>query len=397
MQLRGVLRDRGAGRAVPVTNVELFFDLVYVLAIIELSDHLYHDLSWSGALETLVMFAAVWWGWMYTAWATGWIDPERPLVAVLIAILTLLGVLMASAIPLGFKGHGDTFAWAYVAMQVLRGIFMVLAFAKGSTMRRNYAHLLVWSLISGVLWIAGAMVQDPHTRLVIWACAAAIDLSAPIHGFWLPGFGSAPVSGWSFTGAHLAERCQLVLMIAFGETLLRLGESYGATKADDWVNVSLVFGFLMSISLWSIYFLHHAPAAENRIASATKQEARQMRESAYWTSYAHMLMVGSVILMAVAIHLTIEDPTDHVTLAFTLLCTGGPFLYLIGLGLATHSLGLGHGRITPTLVAALLMLATAVLSHLTERDVEMVITSAIAITLAVVTQLGERRRRIAPG
>ena len=96
---RTVLRDRSAGQAPAVTNMELFFDLVYVFAITQLSGYLRLHLTGRGALETLVLFLAVWWAWNYTAWATNWIDPDRPRVAALMLVLMLLSLLMSAAIP----------------------------------------------------------------------------------------------------------------------------------------------------------------------------------------------------------------------------------------------------------------------------------------------------------
>src|SRR5712691_11290366 len=131
-----VLRDRKADETPEVTNVELFFDLVYVFAITQLSVYLREHLTDRGALETLVLFLAVWWAWNYTAWATNWIDPEHTVVRLLLVTLMLVSLVMSAAIPRAFGSRALAFAGAYVVLQLLRSGFMVAAF-RGARMGRN--------------------------------------------------------------------------------------------------------------------------------------------------------------------------------------------------------------------------------------------------------------------
>jgi hypothetical protein len=136
-------RPRRGARG-PCHQQELFFDLVYVFAFTQLSAHLYGNLSWQGGAETAVIFVALWWSWSYTSWATGWIDPEWLPVVVLLSVLMIACLVMASAIPEAFRHRGETFALAYVAMQLLRSAF--------SAPRRRSAHgssSSPWRLRSG--------------------------------------------------------------------------------------------------------------------------------------------------------------------------------------------------------------------------------------------------------
>jgi low temperature requirement protein LtrA len=236
--MAGVLRNRGAEESPSVTSMELFFDLVYVFAITQVSGYLGHHLSARGALETMVLFLAVWWAWNYTAWATNWIDPQRGPVAVLLLVLMALSLIMAAAIPSAFGHRGVAFAVAYVALQLVRSAFVLAAFW-GQRMGRNYAQLLTWSAIAGVGWVAGAVVHG-DARLVIWIGALLLDLGAPMHGFWLPRMAGTPMGDWSLAGGHLAERMQLVLMIALGESILRVGATFSEVPAS----VAAVAAFL---------------------------------------------------------------------------------------------------------------------------------------------------------
>ena len=392
-----LLRARGAERAAHVTNMELFFDLVFVFAITGLSSHLYDDLTWLSAGEAAVMFLAVWWAWNYTAWATGWIDPEQVTVMGLLGGLMLLSLVMAASIPDAFgashgaSDRGPAFAGAYVALQLVRSAFMVWAFHRGKdrVMARNYAQLLAWSAIAGAGWVAGAVLtHDPQVRLLIWLGAAALDLSAPGHGFWLPGRGATPMRDWSLAGAHLAERCQLLVMIAFGETVLRLGEAFVSVPERPLVVVAFVLGFLASFALWAIYFTHQAEHAAERIHRAEADAARIGR-SGY--AYAHMAMVAGVIVFAVAEHLAVTRPSEPVSWGFVLVDCGGPLLYLGGI--ASSKVALGHGRVSPVLAGAVALVVLAGALAPVNRLAELGGTLVVSAVLAVLAERDGRRHR----
>jgi low temperature requirement protein LtrA len=377
-----LLRDRGEDRAAHVTNMELFFDLVYVFAFTQLSELLYEHPTWQGGAETAVIFVALWWAWSYTAWATGWIDPERPRVVALLAVLMVASLLMAAAVLESFGDRGETFAIAYVSMQLLRSAFMVRAFGLRETMGRNYAQLLAWSVISGVIWLIGGEVHDPHTRLLIWAVAAAVDLTAPMLGFRLPVAGATQMSDWTIAGAHLAERSQLLLMIAFGESFLRIGESFAADHGTFQADVGFVVGFLLVFGLWTIYFLHHAEHGARTLEQADEDAARLAR-SAY--TYAHAAMVGAVLVVAVVIHKVIEAPKGGVDAGFAAICIGGPALYLVGIALSKR--WLGHGRFLWPLRGVVALAVAGTATAFGERWVELIAVTVVSVALAIWAQL----------
>jgi low temperature requirement protein LtrA len=366
---------------VHVTNIELLFDLVYVFAITQLSAHLYERLDWSTAGETTVMFLAVWWAWGYTAWATGWIDPDKRLVAALMAVLMILSLLMASAIPAAFGSRGLALAGAYLLMQLLRSGFLVWVFGVKDRMGRNYAQLLAWSAIAAPFWVAGGLVQQPHARLAIWAAAVIIDLTAPMHGFTLPTAGSRPIGDWDVAGGHLAERYQLVLMIAFGESVLRIGESFAQAPGSVRADAGFILGFAVTFALWSLYFLHHAP--EGVEAMESSRDVARMARGAY--AYAHALMVGSVIVLAVAIHMVIVRPNDGVQPSFAAVCLGGPALFLVGITLSKH--WLGHGRPLPLIFGSALLALLGAVAAFSDRLAELGVATAVSVALAVWAQL----------
>jgi len=364
--------------------MELFFDLVYVFAFTQLSELLYEHLTWRAAGQTAVILVALWWAWNYTAWATGFIDPERALVVLLLSILMVGSLVMASSILEAFDGRGKAFAIAYVTTQLLRSAFMVWVFGRRSTMGRNYVQLFAWSVISGVIWIAGALVHHGDTRLLIWAVAAVIDLAAPIVGFRLPVAGATQISEWRIAGGHLAERSQLLLMIAFGESFLRIGVSFSESHGTFATDTAFLLGFILVFALWTIYFLHHAEPGARALERAGEDAARLAR-SAY--SYAHVAMIGAVIVIADVIHKVIEDPHAPVDPGFAAICIGGPSLYLIGIALSKR--WLGHGRVAWPLTGMVVLAATGIATGYGSRLRELIGVTAVAVVISIWAQLEE--------
>jgi low temperature requirement protein LtrA len=380
-----LLRDRGEQRAAHVTNMELFFDLVYVFAFTQLSELLYDQLGWLGAAEMAVIFVALWWSWSYTAWATGWIDPERTPVVALLGVLMLASLVMAASILDGFAQRGEAFAIAYVAMQLLRGGFMVRAFGLRDPMGRNYLQLFGWSALSGVIWIVGGAIHDSHTRLLVWAAAAGVDLLAPALGFRLPGAGATPMAEWSVAGGHLAERCQLLLMIAFGESIMRIGEAWVHRDGSFAADCAFVIGFIWVLCLWSVYFLHHAEPAAKAIERAG-EDAAQLARSAYM--YGHAAMVAGVLVVAVAIHKVIEAPSEASHAGFAAICVCGPALLLAGLTFSKRRLEHGAEHRWP-LIGAVALAAGAMAAAFGDQLLELGAVTAVSAAIAVWAQLSD--------
>ena len=186
-----------------------------------------------------------------------------------------------------------------------------------------------------MIWIVGAFV--PHElRLWLWLAALAVDLAAPIFGFWLPGVGATPMEDWTLAGGHLAERCQLVLMIALGESVLRVGLTFSEQQGSPSVDAAFIVGFLICAGLWATYFLRYAERGAEAI-SATVADAASVGRTGY--AYAHAIMVAGVIVVAVAIHLTIDNPDESASAASALTMLGGPALFLAGLALFKRAVG----------------------------------------------------------
>ena len=383
-----VLREREDDLAPHVTNMELFFDLVYVFAITQLSEYLGEHFGAHPvrvALQTLVMFLAVWWAWNYTAWATNWIDPERAPVALLMLVLMAISLVMSAAIPYAFDGRGITFAVAYVAIQLLRSAFMVWAFGR-QTMGRNYAQLLAWSAIAGVAWVAGGFLHG-DARLVMWIVALVLDLTAPMHGFALPGISGTPMEQWTLAGGHLAERMQLVLLIALGESVLRVGATFAEKTGTLVVDAAFLVAFIATASLWAVYFLRHAEHGADAISHA--DDAARLGRAGY--AYAHAIMVAGVIVMAVAIAFTIEAPTATGSAAAAATTLAAPIIYLAGLVLFKHSVS--RGQIRPPLIGIAVLVLLTPLAPLVSR---LALAAAATAVTAVLAIAAGRTARVEP-
>ena len=166
--------------------VELFFDLIFVFAITQLSHHLMEHFTPAGALETGFLALAVWWVWIYTTWAMNWLDPRRIPVRLCLFGLMLAGVVLSASIPEALGARGLAFGVAYAAMQVGRGAFTAWAMRAGSVAeRRNFQRIALWLAVSGCLWVAGGLA-DAHQRILWWAGALGLEILGPWVGFRVP-------------------------------------------------------------------------------------------------------------------------------------------------------------------------------------------------------------------
>lgn len=326
------LRDRSGGPHLKVGMVELFFDLVYVFTIIQLSHYLLEHQTWLGALETATLFAGVWWAWNYTAWAANWIDTDHNAGRVFMFVLMAFALMMAVSIHYAFGYRAWLFVVAYVGMALIRAFYMAHVM-RSTQMGQNYWQLGMWSVLSGVFWIAGALIEP--LRLPLWILAVVIDYAGPYAGYYLPGHGATPMESWTLKGLHLLERNQLIFIIALGESILLLGGAL--VKADLTAPLFAVaaIGFALIVSMWWLYFVHSGEAGEEAFHS-TEDQTRLGRAG---LAYAHGIMVCGAIVVAVAIEIIVAHPTDAVHLPSILIAVAGPLIFLAGNMLFRRTLG----------------------------------------------------------
>jgi low temperature requirement protein LtrA len=187
MKRSGLLRRRDRQEDAKVAFVELFFDLVFVFAVTQLSHSILNHLSVTGLLEVAFLMLAVWWVWIYTTWVMNWLNPQTQPVRLMLFVLMLAGLVLTMSIPEAFGSRGLWFAGAYVFMQVGRSVFMcwvLRGHADGNY--RNFLRISAWLAFAGIFWIAGGLAGGA-TRVGFWVAGLAVEYVAPAAGFSTPG------------------------------------------------------------------------------------------------------------------------------------------------------------------------------------------------------------------
>lgn len=307
------------------STFELFFDLVFVFAITQVSHLLIDDLTWAGALHATIAFLVVWWAWQYTAWVTNELDPDVIPVRLLLILLMLASLLLAIAIPGAFTDRGLLFAGMYVFIQVSRHTYLTFAAAgPGSIERTRAGHILAWFAFAGVFWIAGGLL-DGDARLMAWLVALLIDFGAPRAGFWLPSKGSLPMDSWSVASSHFAERFQAFAIIALGETVALTGATAAGLDLTAGVVTGIVAAFAGTVALWWLYFNSVATVFADLLERAGERTtvARDL------FTYGHIPIIAGIILCAVGNDLVIHYGPGVSDTALATVLVAGPVLYLL--------------------------------------------------------------------
>ena len=337
----GALRRRGNGEGQRATTLELFYDLVFVFAITQVSHLLLEHLTWTGVGQSLLVLLVVWWSWNYTTWVTNELDTDSVPVRLLLISLMLLSLLMAVAIPDAFGERALLFAGSYVAIQVGRHVFLTfVASGPGTVERERSGRVLVWFVVAGVLWIAGALVDGP-ARVALWILALGMDYLAPLVVYWVPGLRRIAGAAWTVGTEHFAERFQLFIIIALGETIVITG----ATTSDrDLLGAAtlVAFGlaFLATAAMWWLYFDYVARIAQRRLELAPNRT--ELARDGY--TYLHAMMAAGIIVSAVGDELVIAHPTEVLPAPEIAVVVAGPGLYLLAHALFRRRMTGAWGR-----------------------------------------------------
>jgi low temperature requirement protein LtrA len=213
-----LFRDCQPGQRMEVISLELFFDLVFVFAVTQISHLLLKHLNWLGALEAALLLMVVWWAWSNSTWMTNLLDPGHCPVALMLLALMGVGLVFSSSLPEAFGSMGLIFALSFVTFQLSCTLFMGWATRSRPAVSRNFLRVALWLIGTAPLWIAGSMVEE-ESRLWVWARALFIDYLAPVVAFWVPVLGRSDTHHWGVTGLHVAERYGLVVMIALDQAI----------------------------------------------------------------------------------------------------------------------------------------------------------------------------------
>lgn len=368
------MRERAGSER--VTNVELFFDLVYVFAVTQLSHYLLAHPTPTGVLQAALLLAMVWLLWVYTTWVTNWLDPQRIAVRLLLLGLMPASLVLSAALPDAFGARGLAVGIAYAVMQIGRSVFTVIAL-RGRPLQRNFQRILSWCLLSGVLAVLGGAVAG-LPRVLLWLGAVGVDLLGGTVGFYTPWLGRSTTQDWTIEGGHFAERCQAFILIALGESIVVIGATLSGLAHVSIAAVgAFTTAFAGSAGLWWLYFDRSAEEGARVIASSA--DPGRLGRSAY--HFVHPIMVAGIIVTAAADELVLSQPGAAASARTSWLILGGTGLFIAGHAAFKVIIWrrVSWPRITALGVLALFGLLAPHVSALTLSAV----TAALVVALAV--------------
>ena len=326
-----------------VTPLELFFDLVFVFAITQVTALLAAQPTWGGLLRGLVVLAALWWAWAAYAWLTNTLNPEEGLVR--IAMFVVMGAMLvcALAVPEAFGDHGVVFGVAYLVVRAMHIALYAIAARGDPDLLGAVLRMLPSSTISGFL-ILGAGFLEGKERTTLWILALAIDYLGVLVGRG---------QGWRLSPGHFVERHGLVVIIAIGESIVALGVSASGTPLTAGVITTALVGMTIATALWWTYFDWVAIVLEHRLREATGTAQTTLARDAF--SYLHFVLVAGIVLFAMSLKKALAHYDAHLAVVpATALCAGlGAYLLAHVLLRYRISGTIGHGR--PVALVALLV------------------------------------------
>jgi low temperature requirement protein LtrA len=342
-----------------VSPLELFFDLVFVLAITQCTALMSHDPTWRGIGQGLVVLGLLWWSWGGYAWLTSVVDPEEGAVR-LVLFAAMAALLVTSlCVPDAFGDLGLTLALAYGGVRAAHIALFVLASRDDSGLRHSVVGLAVSTGVGIGILVAGSFL-DAGAQLAVWATALALDMAGPLF---------IDTSGWRLVAGHFAERHGLIMIVALGESIVAIGVGAEA-GVDGGVIAAAILGIAVACAFWWAYFDVAALMAARRLAEIEPLRARnELARDAF--SYLHLPMVAAIVLVALGMKSTLAHVGDPLGWETATALVGGAALYLLGhVAFKLRSLG---SLSVQRLVAALVLIAFIPLAH----EVDALVTVAV--------------------
>ncbi|HEU4494666.1 MAG TPA: low temperature requirement protein A [Rubrobacteraceae bacterium] len=302
-----------------VTPLELFFDLVFVFALTQVTGFLADHLTWSGMLQGVALLVVLWWAWGGYSWLTNAVPAEEVIPARLVIITAMAAMLVASlAVPDAFGEYGVLFGLAYFVVRLLHVVLFVLATGNTPETHQAFVRLTPGFLVAPMLLIPAGFV-DGFAQVILWVAALAIDLGVSL---------VRGVSGFEVHAEHFAERYGLIVIIALGESIVAIGVGASGLAIGAGVVLAAVLGIALAAALWWAYFDLVMLVAGRRLSAAKGEERARLARDAY--SYLHLPIVAGIVLVALGIKKTLAHVGEPLaTIPAVALC-GGIALYLVG-------------------------------------------------------------------
>ena len=301
-----------------VSPLELFFDLVFVLALTQCTALMADNPTWEGIGQGLLILALLWWAWVGYAWLTSVVDPEDGAVRMVIFGAMVALLVVSICVPAAFEDLALEFALAYGAVRFAQIGMLALAAGDDARFRQSVIGLGAGTALGVGLLVAGSFL-DGWGRAAVWSLALVIDLGEPYL------FGS---EGWQLEPRHFAERHGLIILIALGESIVAVGVG-AEVRIDAGIAAAAFFGIGLAAALWWIYFDVVALVAGRRLEqAAVGREQNEMARDSY--SYLHFAMVAGIVLVALGMKKTLGDVDESLKTVPAFALLGGTAIYLLG-------------------------------------------------------------------
>jgi low temperature requirement protein LtrA len=346
-----------------VTPLELFFDLVFVLALTQCTALMAATPTWAGVAKALAVLAVLWWSWGGYAWLTSVVDPEEGAVRLVLFASMAAFLVAALCVPEAFDDTALLFACAYGVVRVAHIALFVLASRDDPALRTSVTGLAGGTAV-GVGLLLAAAFTDGWMQGALWGLAILLDVGEPFI------FGA---EGWKLVPGHFAERHGLIVIIALGESIVAIGVG-AETGVDAGVVAAAVLGIVVAAALWWLYFDVVSLVAERRLATAAAgREQNELARDSY--SYLHFPMVAGIVLLALGLKKTIADVDEPLKLVPAAALLGGTSLYLLAhVAFRLRNL---HTLNKQRLVGAIVLLALVPLA----REISALATLSVAAVL----------------
>ena len=300
-----------------VKPLELFFDLVFVFGLTQVTTMLSADPTWVGLLRGILVLGAIWWAWAAYAWLTNTLNPEEGIVRIAMFCVMAAMLIAALAVPEAFDEHGVIFGVAYLVVRTMHLALYSLAARGDHDLLGAVLRMTPSSTISGVLILTAGFL-DGDARIALWVVALSIDYFGVVVGRG---------AGWRVSPGHFAERHGLIVIIAIGESIVALGVGATGTPLSAGVITAALLGITVAAALWWTYFDWVSIVTEQQLRQATGARQATLARDAY--SYLHFLMVAGIVLFAVSMKKTLADFDEHLGPVPVAALCGGLVLYLL--------------------------------------------------------------------
>jgi len=336
-----------AESGVRVSTLELFFDLVFVFTITQLTETLAEHITLATLADVLLMLFVIWWMYSGYAWLTNAVAPNSSTRRTLLLVGMAGFLVMALAVPEAFGEYGWLFGVSYLVVNLVHSALFLLA---GPGARKAMRQLAPLNILAALLVLAGGLLPEPYRHLC-WIAAPLVQIAAGyVHNLEMH----------SIMAGHFVERHGLVMIVAIGESIVAIGLGFRGYDLDGGAILVAVLGLCIAYYLWWIYFAGDNDRAEHVLAGTTDPGRRARLALDGW-GYAHYVMLLGVVVLAVGIKKTVGHAFEPLHWGEAIALGGGVAIYQLGHAAFLRLLGIGGWL--HRVLAALVVLATIPLGH----------------------------------